>query len=504
MPLTHSSPPHPASSIGIGLDHGAISSSAAFACIVLSQFLGACSSNSSSGSTATADVGVTHTRPNTAPIDSTDARGGATTIAGTRTEDPDPAQASGGTTNDSRRSASSLAGGNLSGTATIGFGRSEGSSITPNPSGLGGASAGATTALGGASSTQTAPNTMTAGQGITTTTLGGTSARANAPSRLPANPRPTVETESFALTSNTTDIADDCAIYANPDKPELSVVVADNKDTNAGGVGVFDMNGKLLQFREEGTIGNIDLRSGFLFGSTRIVLVGANARTSSTLAFWQLDPSTRQLSARIDDGTRTVSPNYGFCLYHSRTSDKFYAFVTQEIGASVMEQYELQVRNGKVSATRVRSFEVGSITEGCVADDELGILYVAQEDKALWRYGAEPTAGTDRTAVATVDDGNVVADLEGLSLANGQDGSGYLVLSIQSESRFVMYDRQSNLYLGGFAVGSSGDIDAVSQTDGLDISTANLGPGFEKGALVVHDGSNSGGETSNLKFIPLE
>jgi len=42
------------------------------------------------------------------------------------------------------------------------------------------------------------------------------------------------------------------------------------------------------------------------------------------------------------------------------------------------------------------------------------------------------------------------------------------------------------------------------QTDGLDISTENLGPGFPKGALIVHDGSNSGGASSNLKYVPLE
>ena len=73
-------------------------------------------------------------------------------------------------------------------------------------------------------------------------------------------------------------------------------------------------------------------------------------------------------------------------------SGKFYAFVTQETGTSMMEQYELGEMPGKSPATKVRSFEVGSITEGCVADDEMGRLYVAQEDVALWRYGAEPSA----------------------------------------------------------------------------------------------------------------
>ena len=33
---------------------------------------------------------------------------------------------------------------------------------------------------------------------------------------------------------------------------------------------------------------------------------------------------------------------------------------------------------------------------------------------------------------------------------------------------------------------------------------SDLGPGFPRGALVVHDGSNTGGATSNLKYIPLQ
>ena len=40
-------------------------------------------------------------------------------------------------------------------------------------------------------------------------------------------------------------------------------------------------------------------------------------------------------------------------------------------------------------------------------------------------------------------------------------------------------------------------------TDGLDVTTENVGPQFEQGLLVVHDESNKGGDTSNLKYVPL-
>lgn len=341
--------------------------------------------------------------------------------------------------------------------------------------------------------TQTTPSSTASSNPSSTPAIGVLS-------EIPATPLPTVEAETF---SESGDIADDSAIYANPVEPALSVVIADNKSDTAGGVGVFDMKGHLLQFRQDGKIGNIDLRSGFPLRGKSIVLVGANNRTDNTLIFWQLDPSTQKLSAPIGQAIPTVSPNYGFCLYHSAASGKFYAFVSQETGKSVMEQYELEESSGKITGTMVRSFEVGSITEGCVADDELGRLYVGQEDVGLWRYGAEPSAGSTRTSVGAVNDGHLVADVEGVCLAKGPGTSGYLVVSNQGNSTFAVYDRETNAFKRKFSVDASGSIDAVSDTDGLDISTASLGPGFEKGTLVVHDGSNTGSQTSNLKFIPL-
>lgn len=318
--------------------------------------------------------------------------------------------------------------------------------------------------------------------------------------QIPVGPKPTVEAETFSASG---DIADDSAIYANATDPSRSVVIADNKDDAAGGIGVFDMQGRLLQFRPDGMIGNVDLRADFPLAGNSIVLVGANNRSDDSLIFWALDPQTQRLSPPIGLSNPTVSRNYGFCLYHSARTGKFYAFVTQETGASTLEQYELTDEGGRVRASRVRSLAVGSISEGCVADDELGRLYVAQEDIALWRYGAEPGDGSSRVAVASVGDGHIAADVEGLALAKGPGTSGYLVASSQAENRFAVYDRETNAFVRNFKVGANGAIDAVEQTDGVDISTANLGPGFEHGALVVHDGENKGGSTSNLKYVPL-
>lgn len=317
---------------------------------------------------------------------------------------------------------------------------------------------------------------------------------------VPANPIPSIETQTF---SSSGDIADDSAIYADPNDPSKSVVIADNKHDTTGGIGVFSMQGSLLQFRQDGKIGNVDLRPGFTLGSRSIVLVGGNNRSNDTIMFWEYNPTTQRLTAPIGS-TSSISPNYGFCMYHSAVSGKYYAFVTQETGSSTMEQYELYDSNGSVAATKVRTFNVGSITEGCVADDDLGKLYVAQEDVGLWIYDAEPTGGSSRSSVGSVGDGHLVADVEGVSIAKGASNTGYIVVSSQGSSSYVLYDRQTRAYLRTFTIGSNAGIDAPSETDGLDISTDNLGPGFEQGVLVVHDGVNTGSSTSNLKYIPLQ
>ncbi|MNG37911.1 3-phytase precursor [compost metagenome] len=67
-----------------------------------------------------------------------------------------------------------------------------------------------------------------------------------------------------------------------------------------------------------------------------------------------------------------------------------------------------------------------------------------------------------------------------------------------------MYDRAgSNPFIKKFRVGSNGTIDAVTGTDGIDVTALNAGPQFEQGLLVVHDETNTGGTTSNLKYVPL-
>jgi 3-phytase len=322
----------------------------------------------------------------------------------------------------------------------------------------------------------------------------------------PGAPVAVVETAPFpgVGTFDDGDVSDDSAIWLNQAEPSSSVVIGDNKDEKYGGLAVYDMTGTVLQYRRDGQIGNVDLRDGFMLGGRNIVLVGANNRTNNTIVFYELNKSTRRLSPVTARPISTLTPNYGFCMYKSPSSGKFYAFVSQS-GGGAIEQYELFDYDGKVDATKVRSFNVGDQTEGCVADDELGQLYAGAEDVAIWKYGAEPSASAGRTAVARVSDSSLVADIEGLTITYGRNGAGYLIASSQGNSTFAVYRRSGgNAFVRTFTVAGSGTVDAVTGTDGIDAVVGNFGPGFEYGLLVVHDENNTGGSNSNLKYVPLQ
>ena len=62
-----------------------------------------------------------------------------------------------------------------------------------------------------------------------------------------------------------------------------------------------------------------------------------------------------------------------------------------------------------------------------------------------------------------------------------------------------------NAYVGGFAMIADGvsGIDGISETDGLDVTSASLGAGLESGAFIAQDGRNvSPPENQNFKLVP--
>ncbi|MEB3211665.1 MAG: phytase, partial [Leptolyngbyaceae bacterium] len=317
--------------------------------------------------------------------------------------------------------------------------------------------------------------------------------------------------------------SDDPAIWVHPENGDESIVIATLKD---GGLAVFDLEGEILQTILPASFGdirynNVDLLYGVDvpaftpggFFSTDIAVV--SDRANDTLAIFSIDESTGELTDitapnlsdpdfsifGVDDGEATA---YGLATYRSPVTNKLYAFVTQADGNQVA-QLELipQVSPADqsfIDAEVVRIIDlpvptgdpVDSQSEGIVADQELGDLYVALENEVgILKFSAEPDGGNDFEVIQSIDEDFLVPDIEGLNIYYSDNGTGYLIANSQGDSSYAVFTREgNNEYLGSFIVGSNGDIDQVNESDGLDVVNVALGDAFPNGLLVLQDGAN--------------
>jgi 3-phytase len=301
------------------------------------------------------------------------------------------------------------------------------------------------------------------------------------------------------------DAADDPAIWVHPSDPSQSVIIGTDKSN--GGLAVYSLEGRQLQYLNTGEVNNVDLRYDFPLGNERVALVIASDRTNNSIAVFRMNASNRQLSAVTARNNRASFDVYGACMYRSASNGAFYAFVTEEGDGSV-EQFEIRPDGDGVTLNRVRSLSLSDQSEGCVADDLTGVLYIAEEDEGIWRYGAEPNAGSDRRLIdSTSGGGHLDADVEGLAIFYAGATDGYLIASSQGNDSYVIYDRASNAYIGTFKV-QDGAVDAVNETDGLDVTNRALGPPFPNGVFVAQDGVNreaNGREgRQNFKLVAWE
>lgn len=315
-----------------------------------------------------------------------------------------------------------------------------------------------------------------------------------------------VATVETAFAGSYGDAADDPAIWANPQDPGKSLVVATDKKA---GLYLYDMQGKVVQFLADGKMNNVDLREDFELGGEKVVLVAASNRTDKSISLYRLDTQKREL-VDVADGVQPTGLDdpYGLCMYRSPKDQRFYVFVNGD--DTRKRQWELvATAQGRVTAKLVRDMNFDSQTEGCVADDHDGALYVDEEDIGLWRMSAEPGGGDAKTIVQKIADNPAVKDdFEGLGIYDLGDGRGYIVVSSQGNDTYAVYRREGKQeYLGSFAVVADPlrGIDGISETDGLEVTSRNLGPGFEHGAMIAQDGRNvMPVENQNYKYVPWE
>jgi 3-phytase len=302
------------------------------------------------------------------------------------------------------------------------------------------------------------------------------------------------------------DAADDPALWINKKDPDRSVVFGTNKK---GGIYAYDASGNEIFYYQVGEINNIDVRQDILAGNQRLDVLGGSNRTDNSIVLYQID-SSGNLKALLDQNfiinTNEIDEVYGFCLY-KKPDQSLSVVINGKNG--MINGYDLVKENTELSLNKTSTWKINSQPEGMVADDELGVLYVGEEENGIWRIDLR-SSGIPVIIEDSKKSSNpfMVPDLEGLAIYYGDKQEGFLLASVQGSFSYALFDRTgTNRYLGSFIIPDGMEIDGVEETDGLDIFSTSFGKKYPAGLLVVQDGFNyDHGElkSQNFKYISLE
>jgi 3-phytase len=291
---------------------------------------------------------------------------------------------------------------------------------------------------------------------------------------------------------------DDMCVWVHPEDRSKSTIITADKDQQR--VLVYGLDGNVIQTLPTPMPGNIDVRYSFeLSGQHTDIVVFIQRALGDKILVYSVDATTRLLS-RVDDNGILGPNGYGGALYRSpKTRKFFFVKTTKSVGEGGIEQIELfDNGRGQVSGKRVRQWDLEGC-EGVVADDELSVLFVAQEDRGIWKVGAEPDDPTPGELLAEVEPGGLIADVEGLALYKTSDARGYLIASNQTANHFRIYERtEPHRFLGAFAVKN------VIHTDGIDVCNVDLGPRFPQGLFACHTDQPANQAPSPVVVTPWE
>ncbi|WP_229223452.1 phytase [Duganella sp. sic0402] len=277
------------------------------------------------------------------------------------------------------------------------------------------------------------------------------------------------------------DAADDPAIWRNPADPSGARILGTNKKQ---GLLVYDLQGKELQLLEVGRLNNVDVRQDVTVGGRKLDLAVATQRDENSVMLFAIDAQGKVTTAgSFLTGLKNI---YGMCLYRPADGG-LEAFINDKDGTFL--QYRVEASGNAISGKLLRRFKVDTQPEGCVVDDRNHRLFLGEERRGVWTVSAKGDAPAKLSMIMPVGP-QLVADVEGMGIYHG-DKADYLVVSSQGDNSYLVMDAKPPYKVrGSFRVGYNlvAGIDGTSETDGLEVSSANFGGPYSKGMLVIQDG----------------
>jgi 3-phytase len=262
------------------------------------------------------------------------------------------------------------------------------------------------------------------------------------------------------------------------------------------GLAVYGLDGRERQFLPVGRINNVDLRQGLVYGGRKLDLAVATQRDEAGLVVFGISPAGKVSElARLKT---TLDDIYGICVGRNAEGG-LDVFPNDKDGR--VQRLRLTQAGKAWRVETVAEFRLPSQPEGCVVDEAHQALFVGEEKRGIWRQDLMAPSAAPQLVIEVGP--GLTADVEGMAI---HPGRGWLVVSSQGSDSYAVYDtRAPYAQRGTFAIGTNAalGIDGVSETDGLDLTPANLGGPYADGLLVVQDGHKRLPQgPQNFKLVP--
>ncbi len=310
----------------------------------------------------------------------------------------------------------------------------------------------------------------------------------------PVDIRPVIATDQVSADP------DDPAIWVHPTDPARSLIVGTNKvQAPQGALCVFSLDGKLKQ-----TIAgldrpnNVDVEYGLQIGARSVDIAVVTERLKRQLRVYAVsaDGLAHLSAVPVFEGQPgEQGAPMGIALYKRPRDKAIFAIVGRKTGPATgyLWQYRLEDNDaGGVRGVKVREF--GNYSgggeneiEAIAADDALGYVYYADERAGIRKWHADPDHPDAAKELAVFGREGFSADREGIAVYARPDGTGYIVCTdqIEGSSEYHVYRREGSDHRELLKVVRGG----ADSTDGLEITSAPLGPRFPRGAMVAMNSS---------------
>lgn len=297
------------------------------------------------------------------------------------------------------------------------------------------------------------------------------------------------EIKASLVTQETPHDTDDPAIWINKNNPAESIVFGTDKDEVNGGVYAFGLDGKII--KEKSITGlsypnNVDVAYDFKVNdSTFIDLLVFSEREKNQFRIFSI-PDMKMLDnegfpAFEDETDKDLRRPMGIASYSDMEKKETYVILSRKVGPEENYLYQYRIKSDSLEnvsielARKFGSFSGKKEIEAIAVDQELGFVYLSDEDYCIRKYHANPHDGNEE--IACFGKEYFDRDIEGIAIAKNDDGSGYLIISNQQDHSFVVFDRQTNAYIKTLNLGTL-------ETDGCEVTTRGLGAKFPNGLFV--------------------